>query len=163
MGNQIVSKIIREGVCLSKLRQVRDDRGAVMHHINFKSPTFKGFEESYISKSIPNVIKAWKLHKKMTQNYCVPVGSFKIVIFDNRKNSKTYNSINEFFIDEDEQYFLLTIPPGVYYGFQCLSQYPGIIVNITDLLYDSSEVERLDLDNEIIPYDWNLTQIEKMI
>jgi dTDP-4-dehydrorhamnose 3,5-epimerase len=157
MVNKIVNNsVIIEGVFLSKLTQVKDGRGAVMHHLNFKSPTFKGFEESYISKSMPKVIKAWKLHKKMTQNFCVPVGAFKVVIFDNRTESKTYREFNEFILDENEQYSLLTIPPGVYYGFQCLSQYPGIIVNITNLLHDPAEVERIDVENEIIAYKWDL-------
>lgn len=155
MGINLVSNKLIEGVIISPLSQIKDARGAVMHHINYKSPNYKGFEEVYISKTLPNVVKAWKLHKRMTQNFCVPVGSFKIAIFDNRNESETFGCVNEYLIDEDEFYSLLTIPPGVYYGFKCLSQYPGVIVNLTNLLFDSSEVVRLDIQNEIIPYNWD--------
>jgi dTDP-4-dehydrorhamnose 3,5-epimerase len=155
MGNTLVNSQIIEGVIFQPLKQIKDDRGAVMHHLNFKSPTFKGFEEVYISKTFPGIIKAWKMHLKMTQNFCVPVGAFKFVIFDCREDSITKNCINEFYIDDDLSYSLLTVPPGVYYGFQCLSECSGIIVNLSNLLFDPSEVVRLDIKNEIIHvYPW---------
>ncbi len=155
MGAIIQKQEIIDGVVCCPLKQIKDERGAVLHHLNYQSPTFKGFEEVYISKTYPGKIKAWKKHLRMTQNFCIPTGTFKFVLFDDRKDSSTYNTINEFIIDDDSNYQLLCIPPQIWYGFQCLSDYSGIIVNLSNLYYDPTEVVRLEIDNNIIPFqDW---------
>jgi dTDP-4-dehydrorhamnose 3,5-epimerase len=144
-----------EGVFFSPLKQIKDDRGVVLHHLNYKSPSFKGFEEVYISKTFPGKIKAWKQHLKMTQNFCVPVGGFKFVLYDGREDSSTFKIVNEFIVNEGNSYNLLCIPPKIWYGFQCISPYTGVIVNLSDLYCDPEEVVRLDIKNEIIPFcDW---------
>jgi dTDP-4-dehydrorhamnose 3,5-epimerase len=154
MGDILVknSKLI-EGVFFEPLQQIKDDRGAVFHHLKHTSPSFKGFEEVYISKTFPGKIKAWKKHLKMTQNFCVPVGCFKFVLFDDRDGSTTFNICNEFRIDDDKDYQLLSIPPNVWYGFQCLSDSSSIIVNLTNLAFDATEVIKLDINNQVIPYN----------
>jgi dTDP-4-dehydrorhamnose 3,5-epimerase len=153
MGRSTLSnEILIEGVTCVPLKQIKDDRGSVMHHLNFKSPTFQGFEEVYISKTFSGKVKAWKQHLKMTQNFCVPVGAFKFVLFDNREGSPTKNIINEFLIDEEHNYSLLCIPPKVWYGFHCVSEHSGIIVNLSNLLFDPAEVVKLDVINDTIPY-----------
>ena len=153
MDKVVIDNSLRiDGVFCEPLKQIKDERGAVMHHINYKSPTFLGFEEVYISKTFPGKIKAWKKHLKMTQNFCVPVGAFKFVLFDDRDYSTSKGIINEFIIDEDNNYKLLTIPPNIYYGFQCLSKYAGIIVNLSNLYFDPAEVIRLDFNESLLFY-----------
>jgi dTDP-4-dehydrorhamnose 3,5-epimerase len=141
-----------EGVFYEPLKQITDDRGAVFHHLNFKSPSYHGFEEVYISKTFPGKIKAWKKHLKMTQNFCVPVGKFKFVLYDEREKSTTYRLINEFIIDDNVDYKLLSIPPNIWYGFECLSQNAGLIVNLSNLLFDPAEVVKLEIENDVVPY-----------
>lgn len=145
-----------EGVVCQELKQIKDDRGSVMHHLNHMSPTFRGFEEVYISKTNSGMIKAWKMHLKMSQNFCVPSGSFKFVLYDDRKDSSTFGFINEFLLDDDLNYKLLFVPPKIWYGFQCLSQYPGIIVNLSNVYFDPHEVVRRELNHVAIPFTaWN--------
>ena len=153
MGDYITDNVpLIENVYYEPLKQIKDDRGAVFHHLKYTSSSYKGFEEVYISKTFPQKIKGWKKHLKMTQNFCVPVGSFKFVLFDDRPDSATFNVINEFVIDEEHNYRLLSIPPNVWYGFECLSSYPGIIVNLSNLVYDPSEIITQNLNNNTIPY-----------
>jgi dTDP-4-dehydrorhamnose 3,5-epimerase len=141
-----------EGVSYSPLKKIKDERGMVMHHINHLSPTYKGFEESYISKTYPGKLKAWKLHLKMTQNFCVPSGKLHFVLFDDRENSSTKGMLNEFVLDEDENYYLLCIPPGIWYGFECLSAETALIVNLSNVLYDPAEALKLEPFDNTIPY-----------
>jgi len=153
MGQRLInSEQLIDGVSYTPLKQIGDERGMVMHHINHMSQSYKGFQESYISKTFPGKLKAWKMHLKMTQNFCVPSGTLHFALFDNRENSKTKGLINEFLLDDNENYFLLSIPPNIWYGFECTSTETGIIVNLSNLLFDPTEVLKLQPFDRTIPF-----------
>jgi dTDP-4-dehydrorhamnose 3,5-epimerase len=119
------------------------------------SSIFTKFGEIYFSVVNPGVVKAWKRHRLMTQNYAVPVGNIKVVIFDTRGRSTTENEVQEIIIGEDN-YCLLRIPPLVWSGFMGISPFPSLIANCTDLPHDPDEVERLRHDDPTFPYDWSV-------
>ena len=144
-----------EGVLFTKINKIDDERGSVLHHLNYLSPSFVGYQESYISKTYTNIIKAWKLHTKMTQNISVPLGAFKFVLIDMRTDSITYKVINEFVLDDNLLYYLLTIPPNIYYGFKCLNENYGLIFNVTNYKFEPEEVKKIPIENNILPrYVW---------
>src|SRR5580700_8468517 len=66
-----------DGVVITPLRQIADERGKVMHMLRADSPVFKEFGEIYFSVVEPGAIKAWHIHTRMTLNYAVPVGKIK--------------------------------------------------------------------------------------
>jgi dTDP-4-dehydrorhamnose 3,5-epimerase len=70
-----------EGVNISKLRTIKDERGQVMHMLRNDSPVFKSFGEVYFSTIYENKIKAWHLHKESYLNYVCVVGEVKLVFF----------------------------------------------------------------------------------
>lgn len=142
-----------DGVIIQKLHQIVDDRGKVMHMLRSDSPLFTKFGEIYFSVINPGVVKAWKRHLKMTQHFAVPVGKIRLVIFDDRKEYSTYKKVEVFEIGE-ENYYLIKIPPSLWYGFQCDSKLPALIANCTDLQHDPYEIERLDPSDKTIPYQW---------
>ena len=121
------------------LKQIVDERGKVMHMIRQDSAHFKGFGEVYFSVINPGKIKAWKRHKKMIQNLTVPLGEIKLAVFDDRKNSKTYKMHHILNIGE-KKYFLVQIPAGLCYGFQCVSKTFSLISNCASLAHDPDEV-----------------------
>lgn len=144
-----------EGVSYTKLKKIEDEKGCIFHHLNYLSPSYIGYQESYISKTYSNVIKAWKLHTKMTQNISVPYGKFKFVLIDMREESKTFKLINEFILDDNLFYYLLTIPSNIYYGFKCLNHNHGLIFNVTNYKFDPEESIRIPIENNILPpYVW---------
>ena len=105
-----------EGVKITPLKQIIDDRGKVMQMLRNDSPNFEKFGEIYFSCTNPGAIKAWHLHKKMTLNYAVISGQIKCVFYDDRKKSKTYGEVQELFLST-ENYSLITVPPLVWNGF----------------------------------------------
>ena len=105
---------------VSPLNQLKDQRGAVYHILKESDNHFLRFGEAYFSKVNPQVVKGWKYHKKMTQNFSVPFGKIKLVIVDTREESPTFNLINEFILCPDKNYKLITIPPKLWYGFKCI-------------------------------------------
>lgn len=143
-----------EGLSVKPLKQISDGRGKVMHMLKADAPEAKPFGEIYFSSVNPGVVKAWKMHSKMTQHYAVPVGKIRLVVFDGRPSSRTKGNIETIDIGED-CYALVTIPPLVWYGFKGTSAVPSLIANFTDLMHDPGEVERADIKDSRIPYDWD--------
>ena len=68
-----------DGVTITPLKQVFDERGKVMHMIREDSPIFSRFGEIYFSCTHPGVVKAWHLHKEMTLNYTVIHGEINLI------------------------------------------------------------------------------------
>ena len=77
---------------------------------------FIKFGEIYFSYVFPSKIKAWHLHKKMTLNYVAAFGKIKLVLYDDRKGSKSFGKIEEIILSNDN-HLLITIPPLIWNGF----------------------------------------------
>ena len=144
-----------DGVILTPLRQIFDERGKVMHMLREDSPGFTRFGEIYFSCTNPGAIKAWHRHKKMTLNYAVLYGVIKFVLFDDRPGSKTRGLVEELFLSP-ENYCLVTVPPLIWNGFKGLGQKAAIVANCSDLPHDPDEIERKPPFDESIPYDWQI-------
>ena len=143
-----------DGVQITPLKQIKDDRGAVFHVLKKNSDSFYGFGEAYISKVNPNIIKGWKFHFNMIQNFTVIYGKMKLVLFDNRNNSKTKGAINQFILDNSDNYCRITIPKNIWYSFKCLSIEPCLLLNISDITHDPKESKNLDINDDSIPFKW---------
>ena len=144
-----------EGVSITPLTQILDERGKVMHMLRADSPAFEAFGEIYFSCVYPGAVKAWHRHKRMTLNYAVPHGSIKLVLFDDRKESPTLNEVMEVFLGPDN-YSLVTIPPMVWNGFKGIGRQMAIVANCATHSHDPDEIERLDPMASDVPYDWDI-------
>jgi dTDP-4-dehydrorhamnose 3,5-epimerase len=144
-----------DGVELIPLKQICDERGKIMHMMRNDSPYFEKFGEIYFSVVYPGTIKGWHIHKRMTLNYAVVKGMIKLVLYDDRKKSKTKGEVMEIFIGEDN-YCLVKIPPLVWNGFKGIGTKPAIVANCSTEPHDKEEIERKDPLTKDIPYDWSL-------
>lgn len=142
-----------EGVVVQQLSIHADDRGAVMHMLRKDGPIFKQFGEIYFSKIKKGFIKGWKKHRYMTQNIAVPVGNIRLVLYDDRRQSETHGSVQEFECGE-ANYLLIHIPPLIWYAFKALGDEYAMIANCTDLPHNPSESLSIPIDDVRIPYDW---------
>ena len=116
------------GVSLIQKKKIPDERGSIMHMLKANDAEFTKFGEVYFSTAYPTVIKGWHLHTKQTQNYVVIKGMIKLVLFDQRKESKTFGILEEHFIG-DLNYSLCQIPPGVANGYKVIGRETAIICN----------------------------------
>ena len=89
-----------EGVRITPLRRIPDDRGCIYHMLRSDDDHFEQFGEIYFSMIHPGVVKAWHLHKEMTLNYAVIVGTIKLVLFDDRPASATRGELQEIYVGE---------------------------------------------------------------
>src|ERR1019366_8668614 len=143
-----------EGVVITPLKKIPDDRGKIMHIMKGTDPAFKNFGEVYCSTIYPGIVKGWHLHKEMTLNYAVIKGNIKFVLYDDRKDSPTYGVTQEVFMG-DNQYVMVTVPPFVWNGFMCIGLEEAFVINFTDIPHDSEEIIRMDPhSNDIIKYNW---------
>ena len=143
------------GVIITPLKKIPDERGCIYHMLRCDSPVFKTFGEIYFSLVHHGVIKGWHLHKEMTLNYAVIQGMIKLVLYDDRPESATRGNLMELFIGEDN-YCLVTIPHGIWNGFKGIGIKPAIVANCATLPHDLNEIMRLDPFSKEIPYDWSV-------
>ncbi|MDI1270372.1 MAG: dTDP-4-dehydrorhamnose 3,5-epimerase family protein [Polaromonas sp.] len=151
--NPITSAIM--GVTLAGLRQITDERGAVLHMLRSDAPDFTRFGECYFSEVQPGAVKAWKRHRMQTQVLAVPVGRIRMVMYDDRAESTTKGQLQELELGRPDAYLRLRIPPGVWYGFGCLGATPALLVNCADSPHDPHESEVCPLNDPVIPYRWD--------
>jgi dTDP-4-dehydrorhamnose 3,5-epimerase len=144
-----------DGVVITPLKQISDERGKVMHMLRCDAPHFKGFGEIYFSCVYPGVVKGWHIHKKMVLNYAVPHGRIQFALYDARPGSKTQGEVMELLLGTDN-YCLVTVPPMVWNGFQGLGTEMAIVANCASIPHDPQEIERLDPFDPSIPYQWEL-------
>nr|WP_321351991.1 dTDP-4-dehydrorhamnose 3,5-epimerase family protein [uncultured Methanoregula sp.] len=144
-----------DGVQIIPLKTIMDERGMVRHMLKSTDPHFTQFGEIYFSVIFPNIIKAWHMHRKMEMNYAVIVGNIKLVLYDGRKESRTYKEFQEIFMGEDN-YVLVRIPPLLTYGFKSIGNEKAIVANCSSIPHDPNEVERYDAFDPSIGYDWGI-------
>lgn len=144
-----------DGVELIPLKKIPDERGAIFHMLKTTDPHFKKFGEVYFSLAYPGVIKGWHEHTEQTQNYAVISGMIKLVMYDNRPQSKTYKNLMEVFVGE-LNYQLVIIPPGVVNGYKTIGTKDAIVANCSDLPHKANEMLRHDPFENEIPYDWEI-------
>ncbi len=142
-----------EGVSVLPLRQFADGRGTVYLMLKTTDPHFLRFGEIYFSTVHRGVAKAWKCHRRSSSNYACDFGRIRLVLYDEREGSSTKGVVQDVIIGPDN-YALLVVPPGVWNGFQGLSDPYAILANCLTEPYDPAEFERLDSTDRRIPYEW---------
>ena len=83
----------------------------------------------------------------------VILGLIKFVLYDDRDGKSKNPQISQFIIGPEQNYARLTVPPGVWFGFQGYDKGKNILLNIADIEHEPSEIERKPL--EYIHYNWN--------
>jgi dTDP-4-dehydrorhamnose 3,5-epimerase len=136
---------------ISKLKRIINTQGDIFKFIDKSSPTFIKFGEVYCSEVNRNAIKAWKLNKLSTSNIIVPRGKVIFVVLN--PLTKRTNS----FILGDKSYYKLTIPPLVWYGFMGIDKNSSLIINLIDMIHNSSE--QLKEQSNFIKFNWDKFKI----
>lgn len=137
------------------LKVIPDERGRLTEMLRCDDDIFRGFGQVYMTTAYPGVVKAWHYHKKQWDHFVCVRGMMKVVLYDSREDSRTHGEVNEFFLGEHRP-ILLQIPPLVYHGFKCISEYEAIVINCPTEVYDYENPDefRVDPHHNDIPYDW---------
>ena len=76
----------------------------------------------------------------MTMNLIVPLGMVRFVFFNNENQKYREEQIGA------TNYSLLTVPPGIWFGFQGISDSNSMILNLANMIHSSKEIDRKSID-----------------
>jgi len=131
---------------VKSLRIIKLPEGNIMHILKKTELKKWTLEEAYFSKIKFNMIKAWKLHQKMTLNLTVPLGKVKFVFYSQINGRFRIIEIGE------KNYVRLTIPPRIWFGFKGLGKPESIILNLANFKHSKKEILRKKKDK--IKFNW---------
>lgn len=143
-----------QGVWTHDLSVIDAVGGPVLHMLRADSPLFRDFGEIYFSVVLPGAVKAWKSHSRQSQNFAAPCGLVEVVVYDPRPDSPTRGAVERFIMGRPDNYMLLHIPPGVWYGFAGRSESASILANCVDIPHMPGDALILDVNDPGIPYVW---------
>ncbi len=140
-----------EGVIIKELTLHKDSRGwliEIFRQDELDSCLFPVM--SYISMTKPGESRGPHEHKEQTDLFCFfGTSDFKLYLWDNRTESKSYQKSEILTIVKDTRYSII-IPPGVVHGYKNFGDVEGLIINAPNRLH-AGEGKRGEVD--VIRYE----------
>lgn len=125
-----------DGVVVRDLRKFDDDRGwlsELFRHDELQPEFFPVM--TYISCTIPGVARGPHEHRDQADFFCfIGPSNFKLRMWDNRRDSRTYWKMMTVIVGEDDPKAVL-IPKGVVHAYQNIGSIDGIVINCPNRLY----------------------------
>ncbi|MHC4249369.1 MAG: polysaccharide biosynthesis C-terminal domain-containing protein [Planctomycetota bacterium] len=145
-----------EGVAVKPIHVIADERGRVIEVLRSDDPLFERFGQVFVSTAYPGVVKAWRRHKRQTSFLAVVCGMARVGLYDDREDSPTHREVYELCAG-DHNPVIVRIPPGVWYGYKCVSEAECVVMNIPSRLRSHAEPdeERAPAHGGDIPFDWS--------
>jgi dTDP-4-dehydrorhamnose 3,5-epimerase len=147
-----------DGVVVAPAVVHADHRGTLMEAVNFDNPFW---EEpvlyAYSFTVAPGRIKGWGMHKRQTDRYVALAGRLRVVLYDGRPDSATFERFAEFSFADEAPGFL-RIPPGIWHADQNVGEVPCRVLNFPTRPYDREAPDkyRIDPASGEIPFDFAL-------
>jgi dTDP-4-dehydrorhamnose 3,5-epimerase len=144
-----------DGVRIKEVKNVLKSNGDVLCEVFRRDWFLDAGEVDQVFQSImnPRSISAWHTHELTTDRLFVSQGLLRIVLYDGRLGSPTYERTNELRFGSMRP-ALLIIPPGVWHGVQNISDSTAVLLNLVDHAYRYEDPDhwRLPIDTDKIPY-----------
>ena len=146
-----------EGVVIEKLNKFADERGYLVEVFRIDElPDRLRPAMSYISYTKPEIARGPHEHRKQTDIFCfMGPGNFRIRLWDNRRESKTYGNYVDAIGGEDNAIRVI-VPPGVVHGYKNVSEdEERMVLNYPDKLFrgwgkkeETDEIRHEDKEDE---------------
>jgi len=125
-----------DGVLIGRDIRYNDRRGWLTElYRSDKLPENFAPAMSYVSMTVPGAVRGPHEHKDQSDCLIFPgMGHFRIFLWDNRPNSRTFEK--QLILESSESdTLILIIPPGVVHGYKNIGSGEAIAVNAPDRLY----------------------------
>jgi dTDP-4-dehydrorhamnose 3,5-epimerase len=163
---KIIAKVnspdLIEGVQIESLKVYPDDRGFFCELARLGNglaakmvPNDQCKIQVSLTLTYPGTIKAIHYHSEQSDLWAPVSGMVQVFLYDLRRNSSTFGSINTIFAGRFQPWEIL-IPPGVAHGYKALGVEPIQLVYFTDRHYNPADELRLPYDHPDIAYDWEI-------
>jgi dTDP-4-dehydrorhamnose 3,5-epimerase len=137
-----------EGVVIKELTQFNDQRGWLVEIFREDEIDFKPVM-SYVSMTKPGVSRGPHEHMDQSDYFCF-LGHFRLYLWDNRKDSRTYQEKLTF--DAQGKPFTAIVPPHVVHAYKNIGSEDGVVINLPDRLFrgrgKTSEVDEVRYEND---------------
>jgi dTDP-4-dehydrorhamnose 3,5-epimerase len=132
-----------EGVVYHRLGPVHaDHRGSLLEVIDVRDPFWiEPIVYAYRFTVLPGRIKGFAVHKLQADRYVSIAGRLRVVLFDGRRESATFEAINEIHFADDAPGFL-RIPAGVWHADQNTGTTEAVILNFPTRPYDRESPDK---------------------
>jgi dTDP-4-dehydrorhamnose 3,5-epimerase len=149
-----------DGVRIEPLLVHPDDRGFFMElarlgkglATNMVPDDARKIQVSF-TLTYPGTIKAIHYHAEQTDLWAPLSGMVQVFLYDLRRHSKTFGSINTIYAGRFRPWEIL-IPPGVGHGYKALGVEPIQLLYFTDRHYNPADELRIPYNDPDISYDW---------
>ena len=160
-----IGKVIRtadspdliEGVRVQPFDLWPDDRGYFLEVIRMRQGLAAAFapETTQVSAALsyPGTIKAFHFHQYQTDLWVPMSGVFQVALVDLRPDSPTFGLKNTLYVGALRPWQLL-IPPGVGHGYKVVGEASGVLVYVTNQLYNPRDEGRIAYNDPSLQYDW---------
>jgi dTDP-4-dehydrorhamnose 3,5-epimerase len=136
-----------------------DDRGYFLEVVRLQQGLAADFvpETTQVSAALsyPGTIKAFHFHRHQTDLWVPSQGMFQVALVDLRPDSPTYGLKNTLYTGALKPWQIF-IPPGVGHGYKVIGQQVGMLIYVTNRLYNPQDEGRIAHDQSSIAYDWEL-------
>jgi dTDP-4-dehydrorhamnose 3,5-epimerase len=136
-----------------------DDRGYFLEVIRMRQGLAQNFapETTQVSAALsyPGTIKAFHFHRHQTDLWVPSAGMFQVALVDLRPDSATFGVRNTLYLGALRPWQVL-IPPGVGHGYKVIGETAGMLVYVTNRLYNPQDEGRIPHNDPSIQYDWEL-------
>ena len=123
-----------EGVIIKKLEKFTDERGWLAEIFRNDEIKYQSVM-AYVSVTNPGVVRGPHEHKAQSDFFIFAgPGILKLYLWDNRKESVTFEQKEVLEVGENNPVAVL-VPPGVVHGYKCVSTEPAYSLNLPDKLY----------------------------
>jgi len=144
-----------EGVEICYLTTHGDERGSLIEV--FRSDEISGKVMpvmGYVSITKPGKLRGPHEHKEQVDVFCfIGPSTFRLVLWDNRIESPTYDNKITLDIGEDQPARVI-VPKGVVHGYRNIGTKDGTVFNFPNRLYNSEDVDEIrheaDPDNRYL-------------
>jgi dTDP-4-dehydrorhamnose 3,5-epimerase len=153
-GRELFGRI--EDVEVIRLNQHADGRGSLTPFLSPADPFWR--EPVVYAYSVvvrPGMIKGWGMHRLQADRYFVPAGRLRVVLYDGRVDSPTFERVQQIWFSEATS-GLVRIPPGVWHADQNWGETDALLVNFPTRAYDPVDPDKYRIDphcGEIV-FDW---------
>lgn len=125
-----------DGVVIRTLKKFNDGRGWLVELFRQDDLAAEYYPAmAYISATHPGVTRGPHEHVDQADLFCfIGPSNFKLRMWDNRRESSTFQTVMTVFVGEDNPAVVL-VPKGVVHGYQNVGDKEGLVVNCPNRLY----------------------------
>ena len=135
-----------KGVVVSDLRKFVDSRGWLAELFRQDELDSEFYPTmAYTALTMPGVVRGPHEHAEQADLFCfIGPSNFKLRLWDNRRESETFNNVTTLVLGEDNPKSVL-VPAGVVHAYQNVGPISGIVVNCPNRLYmGEGKKEKID-------------------